>query len=245
MKQTVNVNIGSMPFTLDEDAYRALRDYFDDVHSRLPEGDAETEADIETRMGEILREQAASPMYVVSLDRVRAAIERLGTPDCFGTRHGENLSDTDADARPRKLYRSRTERSIAGVCGGAGRIFRRRSGLVQAGYASAHSLRWPFHLDLCHPVDRRSRRTCTEIYRARQKKKRITKNNSMETNRKRRLYRVRNGVFAGVCGGVAEYFGLRASSVRLVTLLLILFGGLSIWIYVLLWLIVPKEPKIR
>ncbi len=67
----------------------------------------------------------------------------------------------------------------------------------------------------------------------------------METNRKRRLYRMRNGVFAGVCGGVAEYFGLRASSVRLVTLLLILFGGLSIWIYVLLWLIVPKEPKIR
>ncbi len=67
----------------------------------------------------------------------------------------------------------------------------------------------------------------------------------METNRKRRLYRMRNGVLAGVCGGVAEYFGLRASSVRLVTLLLILFGGLSIWIYVLLWLIVPKEPKIR
>lgn len=123
MKQTVNVNIGSMPFTLDEDAYRALRDYFDDVHSRLPEGDAETEADIETRMGEILREQAASPMYVVSLDRVRAAIERLGTPDCFGTRHGENLSDTDADARPRKLYRSRTERSIAGVCGGLAEFF--------------------------------------------------------------------------------------------------------------------------
>ncbi len=56
---------------------------------------------------------------------------------------------------------------------------------------------------------------------------------------------MRNGVLAGVCGGVAEYFGLRASSVRLVTLLLILFGGLSIWIYVLLWLIVPKEPKIR
>jgi len=159
MKQTVNVNIGSMPFTLDEDAYRALRDYFDDVHSRLPEGDAETEADIETRMGEILREQAASPMYVVSLDRVRAAIERLGTPDCFGTRHGENLSDTDADARPRKLYRSRTERSIAGVC-----------------------------------------------------------------------------------GGLAEFFGADQGLFRLVTLLLILFGGLSIWIYVILWIVVPEEP---
>lgn len=65
----------------------------------------------------------------------------------------------------------------------------------------------------------------------------------METNQKRRLYRVRNGVFAGVCGGVAEFFGLKASSVRLATLLLILFGGLSIWVYILLWLIVPKKPK--
>lgn len=67
----------------------------------------------------------------------------------------------------------------------------------------------------------------------------------METNRKRRLYRTRDGVFAGVCGGVAEFFGLRASSVRLATLLLILFGGLSIWIYILLWWIVPKEPKTK
>ena len=61
--------------------------------------------------------------------------------------------------------------------------------------------------------------------------------------RKRRLYRQRNGVFGGVCGGVAEYFGLRVSAVRWVTLLLILFGGLSIWIYILLWIIVPKRPK--
>ena len=28
-----------------------------------------------------------------------------------------------------------------------------------------------------------------------------------------------------------------------VTLLLILFGGLSLWIYIILWLIVPKAPK--
>lgn len=68
---------------------------------------------------------------------------------------------------------------------------------------------------------------------------------SMETNRKQRLCRTRNGVLAGVCGGVAEFFGLQASMVRLAMLLLILFGGLSIWVYILLWLIVPKEPKIK
>ena len=37
MKETVNVNIGSQAFTLDEDAYRVLRNYLEDIRSRLPE----------------------------------------------------------------------------------------------------------------------------------------------------------------------------------------------------------------
>ncbi len=65
----------------------------------------------------------------------------------------------------------------------------------------------------------------------------------METNQKKRLYRTRNGVLAGVCGGIAEFFGLSTAAIRWVTLLLILFGGLSLWVYIILWLIVPKKPK--
>ena len=49
MKETVNVNIGSVAFILDEDAYRVLGSYFDDIRRRLPEGDAETMGDIEAR----------------------------------------------------------------------------------------------------------------------------------------------------------------------------------------------------
>ena len=48
---------------------------------------------------------------------------------------------------------------------------------------------------------------------------------------------------AGVCGGVAEFFGLNVSLVRLMTLILILAGGLSLWVYIILWLIVPKAPQ--
>lgn len=47
-------------------------------------------------------------------------------------------------------------------------------------------------------------------------------------------------VIAGVCGGVAEFFGLDSSLIRLITLILILFGGLSIWVYVILWIVLPK-----
>ena len=59
----------------------------------------------------------------------------------------------------------------------------------------------------------------------------------------RKLYRSSDGIVAGVCGGIAEFFGLEASRVRLVALVLILFGGLSLWVYIILWIIMPKGPK--
>ena len=64
----------------------------------------------------------------------------------------------------------------------------------------------------------------------------------MQTNNNR-LYRTRDAIVAGVCGGAAEFFGLNVSLVRLMTLILILAGGLSLWVYIILWLIVPKAPQ--
>lgn len=169
MKETVNVNIGSVAFTLDRDAYGVLRSYFDDIRSRLPENDAETMADIEVRMAEIFRERVSSPMRVITLDTVRAAMAQMGAPADFGERRdgaqssgesGESAESPESAAEnPRKLYRSRTERSIAGIC-----------------------------------------------------------------------------------GGLAEFFDADPTLIRLVTLLLILFGGLSIWIYIILWIVIPEQP---
>lgn len=65
----------------------------------------------------------------------------------------------------------------------------------------------------------------------------------MATNENRRLFRSRDSIIAGVCAGLAEFFGLDTSLIRIATVLLILFGGLSLWVYIILWLIVPKAPK--
>ena len=61
----------------------------------------------------------------------------------------------------------------------------------------------------------------------------------MATDNKR-LVRTSNGMIAGVCGGIAEYFGLDTSLVRIATLILILAGGLSLWVYIILWLLEGK-----
>ncbi len=47
---------------------------------------------------------------------------------------------------------------------------------------------------------------------------------------------------AGVCAGLAQYFGLDVSIVRIAYVILtILTGSLLLWLYLILWLIVPQK----
>lgn len=51
-----------------------------------------------------------------------------------------------------------------------------------------------------------------------------------------------NKIIAGVCGGLAEYFGIDAVIVRLIFVVLLLPGGLPGFLpYVILWIVVPKK----
>jgi phage shock protein C len=52
----------------------------------------------------------------------------------------------------------------------------------------------------------------------------------------------RNRIFAGVCGGLAEFFGLSAFWFRLAFLLALIPGGIpGFLVYILAWLIIPSE----
>jgi phage shock protein C len=60
----------------------------------------------------------------------------------------------------------------------------------------------------------------------------------------RKLYRSRqNRVIFGVCGGLAEYFGIDTTIVRLIFVLGVLFGfGSFAFLYLILFFVVPEEP---
>jgi phage shock protein C len=61
----------------------------------------------------------------------------------------------------------------------------------------------------------------------------------------RKLYRSRDQrMIAGVCGGLADYFNIDATLVRVLFLLLAVFGGTGLVIYVLMWIIVPDISKV-
>lgn len=57
------------------------------------------------------------------------------------------------------------------------------------------------------------------------------------------LYRSnRNKVFAGVCGGLAEYFDIDPVIVRLIWIIGTLISfGLGIVAYLIAWIIIPKK----
>jgi phage shock protein C len=60
---------------------------------------------------------------------------------------------------------------------------------------------------------------------------------------KKRLYRSRSDrLIFGVCGGLAEYFDIDSTVVRLITILLLFFGGFVILVYLILAIVVPLEP---
>ena len=59
----------------------------------------------------------------------------------------------------------------------------------------------------------------------------------------RKLYKSRNDrKICGVCGGIAEYLGVDSFVVRLMTVLLVAFAGMSVWIYVIAALLMSTEP---
>ena len=59
----------------------------------------------------------------------------------------------------------------------------------------------------------------------------------------RRLYRCReNRVLAGVASGVAEFFDLDPTLVRVLWFISILFGGIGLVVYIGMAIIVPNEP---
>ena len=50
-------------------------------------------------------------------------------------------------------------------------------------------------------------------------------------------------IIAGVCGGIAEYLKVDSVWIRLVAVILALASGVGIVIYIVAWIIMPKNPN--
>lgn len=58
----------------------------------------------------------------------------------------------------------------------------------------------------------------------------------------KKLYRSKTDVMvAGICGGLAEYFDIDSSLIRIIFVVLLLNFGTGFLAYLILWFIVPKD----
>ncbi|MBU1197424.1 PspC domain-containing protein [Candidatus Micrarchaeota archaeon] len=61
----------------------------------------------------------------------------------------------------------------------------------------------------------------------------------------KRLYRSKDRMIAGICGGIAKYLNVDVSLIRILWLIWVLMGGTGLIAYIIAWIIIPEEPSGR
>ena len=129
MNKVQHINLGSVPFTIDEDAFEHLSLYLETIHRhfRDSEGYEEITADIEARMAELFQE-GLGERTIVTVKDVKDAIVIMGTPEDFGAEPIEEGATPKAEPasgyRPgKRLFRNPEDEVIGGVCSGIAAYF--------------------------------------------------------------------------------------------------------------------------
>lgn len=125
MKLTTNVNIGGVPFVIDQDAYTMLSSYLSQIESRLsPDDRCEIMEDVENRIAAIFTEKLGARMQIIDMAIVNQAVAVIGNPDDFGEAPKFNQQQQHQQP-PRnnstlfggKFFRSRKDKMLGGICG--------------------------------------------------------------------------------------------------------------------------------
>ena len=133
MKKVTNINLGGLPYIIDEDAYDYLNHYFNSLkrHFSASEGCDEIIYDIELRMSELFQEQLKSKQ-IITMHELTGVIEIMGKPEDFGAEaldHEEHYSTSSSNngsksfserlhRTGRKLYRDGESKMLGGVASG-------------------------------------------------------------------------------------------------------------------------------
>ncbi len=132
MNKTISINIGGTFFHIDENAYLKLKNYLDSISHSLnddPQGKEEIIHDIELRISELLSEKITNNRQVVNDRDIDDIINAMGQPEDY--QYDDGMFDEEEDqpkkapntAKPKKLYRTRKEGIIGGVCKGLAYFF--------------------------------------------------------------------------------------------------------------------------
>lgn len=124
MNKTININLASTFFHIDENAYELLKSYLNKLEKAFAksQGKEEILRDVEVRIAELFQEHKKNPDYVINMDDVQEVIKILGEPNDFVSE--EDLEDEPQTQTARKkLFRDTDDKYIGGVASGLGYYF--------------------------------------------------------------------------------------------------------------------------
>ena len=132
MNKTIIININSIVFHIEEDAYEVLRSYMIDIqkHFGQSEDSREILQDIENRISEMFTEKIqAGSKEVLNMEDVNAVIDQMGRVSDFESEDQDDYSsfrhetNTNGFKVGKKLMRDPDDRVFSGVCSGLGHFF--------------------------------------------------------------------------------------------------------------------------
>ena len=255
MKQVININFQGRVVPIEVSAFELLKQYTESLnrHFANEEGKEEIINDIESRIGELFQERLTNGATCITDDDVNAVIKSMGRPEEFETSDDNsggsqtNTADTSAQqsAGPtgvhKRLYRDENNKILGGVCAGIANYFAIDALIVRIIFVVsgvgflAYILLWAF-----------------------------VPNNSTTVigGPRKKLYRDSDDkIIAGVCSGIANYFGISAwiprvlfalpflsfvfrwnhwGAVTFPDFLRIGFSPGALIIYIILWLVIPE-----
>lgn len=128
MNKLINMNLGGMPFQIDDDAYSILSAYLTAIKRKF--NDREIVEDIEARLAEMFHDNLkATGKQIISTSNVNEAIEVMGKPEEFEQGYAD-FDDTDSyqgtssySTQARKFFRDADDKVLGGVVSGLTKYF--------------------------------------------------------------------------------------------------------------------------
>ena len=240
MKQVININYHGRIIPIEITALDILKSYIESLHRYFEkeEGRDEIINDIENRISELFQERLSTGIICITDIEVNAIIKSVGRPEEFD---GENTFQEATEKNDKKesatsnrkiLYRDENNKFIAGVCSGLANFLYIDITVVRIVFTLFFGLAIIPYLIMWIIVPSSSIKEIGSV--------------------RKKLYRDGEGkVIAGVCGGIAYYFGINAWIPRAVFLLpflspsflwynLMNMGSGIFIIYIIMWLVIPE-----
>jgi len=238
MKKNISINISGIIFHIEEDGYESLKKYLDSVNKYFSTFDDSSEilADIESRIAEIFLSKLTESKQVITREDVKSLIATMGSVHDFKAAEEQDFAPNQPKAEStnpqvqadKKFMRDQKRKILGGVCAGLGNYFNVDPVWIRLLFAFltlaygvillVYLVLWiavPGSYDLDEP------QLTKKLFRNPEKK-----------------------VLGGVSAGMAAYFSMDVVIVRLLFIILTVFGGLGIIAYIVLWIVLPEAKSI-